>query len=161
MAFHHVLATLGREEKVRMLFADLTSEELAQRFIKPYEQGKSFFAGNELISPYDLRSIHIIRTQRSDKAERDDINRKEREAIDRFNMSGSGLVVISAGAGDEPREIAGVGEDLTHTLIKGPPGFRAKRWQGVPGAFKSMWGIVATIIGTVVSAGIVWWLKWR
>lgn len=161
MAFHHVLALLGPEKKTRMLFTDLTSKELAKRFITPYEQGQTFFAGNELISPHELQAIHIIRTQRSDKTERQEINRKEREAIDRLNASDSGLVVISAGAGNEPQDIASAGEDITHTLLKGPPGYRANRWQAMTGALKSVWGIATAVLGTVLAAGIVWWLNWR
>lgn len=161
MAFHHVLVFLGPEKKPRMLFADLTSRELATRFITPYEQGRPFFVGNELISPHDLRAIHIIRTQRSDKTEREEINRKDREGIDRINASGSRLVVIGAGAGNEPEDITGAGEDITHTLIKGPPGYRANRWRTTIGVLKSVWGIVAAVISTVLAAGIMWYLNWR
>lgn len=160
-AFHHVLATLGPDKTIRMLFTDLTKDELVKRFITPYEQGRPFFSGNELISPHELRSIHIIRTQRPDKTERDDINRKDLEKINRLNATGSGLVVISAGAGHEPQDIAEVGEDITHNLIQGPPGYRANRWQATIGALKSVWGIATAVISTVLAAGIVWWLNWR
>jgi hypothetical protein len=161
MAFHHVIATLGPGTQVRVLFTDLTSEELAKQFIRPYEQGKPFFAGHELISPHELRSIQIIRTQRPGRTERDEINRKDRDRIDRLNASGSGLVLISAGAGHEPEDIAEAGEDVTHTVIKGPPGFRANRWQPAAIAFRGVWGIVAAITSTVVAAGLIWWFRWR
>ena len=152
MAFHHVIATLGTDRQVRVLFADLTLEELAKQFINPYEQGKPFFAGHELISPHELRSIHIIRTRSPDRTERDEINRKDRERNDRLNARGSGLVLISGGAGHAPEDIAEVGEDITHSVIKGPPGYRANQWQPAVIAFRSVWGIVATVI----AAGLIW-----
>jgi len=161
MAFHHVIATIGPEQKLRVLFADLTSEQLAERFVRPYEQGKSFFSGHELISPHDLRSIHIIRTQRPDRTERDEICRKEREQIDRLNASGSDLVMISVGTGNEPGDITAAGEDITHTVIKGPPGFNANRGQVAASVFKWTVGIVAAVIGSVVAAGILARLNWR
>ena len=161
MAFHHVFATLGPEKQARMLFVDLTSKELVKQFIKPYEQGKPFFAGHELISPHNLRSIHIIRTRGLDRTERDEINRKDRERIDRLNASGSGLVLISAGAGHAPEDIAEAGEDITHSVIKGPPGFRANRWQPAVSAFKVIAGIVAAVVATVAAAGLVWRFGWN
>ena len=161
MAFHHVIATLGPGTQVRVLFTDLTSEELAKQFIRPYEQGKPFFAGHELISPHELRSIHIIRTRSPDRTERDEINRKDRERNDRLNARGSGLVLISGGAGHAPEDIAEVGEDITHSVIKGPPGFRANRWQPAVSAFKVIAGIVAAVVATVAAAGLVWRFGWN
>jgi hypothetical protein len=160
-SFHHVLATLGSDKQVRVLFADLTGDELKQQFIKPYERGKSFFAGHDLISPHELRSIKIIRTRRPDEAEREELNRRDRERIEEFNAAGPGLVLIGGAAGHEPGDIAEVGEDITHTVIKGPPGFRANRWQPAVVALSGVWGIVAAVVSAVVGAGLVFWLNWR
>lgn len=156
MTYHHVIAKVGAEEKFRVLFTDLTVEELVERFVKPYEKGNSFFSGNDLISPNYLRSVQVIRTERQNEVERDEINRKDRESIDRLNNSDSGVFIVSIGGGYEPQDIAGAGEDLTHTFIKGHPGFKAGRWD--PSIKVTAW--VGGIIATVVAAGIVKWLGW-
>ena len=156
MAFHHVIAKVGSEEKHRILFADLSGEALKERFIRPYEKGKPFFSGNDLISPNDLRSVQIIRTERTEEVERDEINRKDRESIDRLNDPSSGVFFLSVGGGYEPQDIAKVGEDLTHTFIKGHPGFKAGQW--APWVKSIAW--FGGIIATVAAAGLVKWLGW-
>ena len=79
---------------------------MCERFVKPYEKGNPFFSGNDLISPNDLRSVQIIRTERQNEVERDEINRKDRERIDRLNNSDSGVFFVSIGGGYEPQDIA-------------------------------------------------------
>lgn len=106
MSYHHVIAKVGTEEKSRELFTDLTVAELSERFVKPYEKGTSFFSGNNLISPNDLRSVQIIRTERKNEVERDEINRKDRERIDQLNNSSSSVFIVSVGRGYEPQDIA-------------------------------------------------------
>lgn len=156
MTYHHVIAKVGAENKFRKLFSDLSAKALRECFINPYEKGESFFSGNDLISPSDLRSIQIIRTDRSEEIERDEINRKDRAKIDELNNSSSGVFLVSVGGGYEPQDISEVGEDITHTLIKGAPGFKAGRWDP---SMKAI-GWIAGIIATVVAAGIVKWLGW-
>lgn len=156
MAYHHVIAKIGSEEKLRILFSDLSVEELSERFIKPYEKDTSFFSENCLISPKELQSVQIVRTERPDAMERDEINRKDLESIDRFNDSSSDVHFVSIGGGYQPQDISEVGEDLTHSFIHGPPGFRARRWEP---PLKAV-GWVAGIIATVAAAGIVKWLGW-
>ncbi|GAB5605378.1 hypothetical protein [Sideroxyarcus sp. TK5] len=156
MPYHHVIAKVGTEVKFRELFTDLTFEDLSERFVKPYEKGTSFFSGNDLISPNDLRSVQIIRTERKNEVERDEINRKDRESIDRLNNSSSSVFIVSVGGGYEPQDIAEAGEDLTHTFIKGHPGFKAGRWD--PSIKVVAW--VGGIVATVIAAGIVKWLGW-
>ncbi|MEN5425464.1 hypothetical protein ABE522_03690 [Stenotrophomonas pennii] len=131
MPFHHVIAKVGPEDKSRVLFADLSVDELKKRFIQPYEKGVAFFSGNDLTRPTDLRSIQIIRTDRPDQIERDEINRKEREHINRLNGSNSDIFFVSVGGGYQPQDIAEVGADLTHDFIRGHAGFKA----GQVGAF--------------------------
>ena len=156
MPYYHVIAKVGTEEKFHILFTDLTVEELSARFVKPYEQGTTFFSGNDLISPNDLRSVQIIRTERENEVERDEINRKDRESIDRLNNSSSGVCIVSVGGGYEPQDIADAGEDLTHPFIKGHPGFKTGRWE--PSIKVIAW--VGGIVATVAAAGIVKWFGW-
>lgn len=156
MSYHHVIAKVGTEEKFRVLFSDLTVKELNERFVKPYEKGTPFFSGNDLISPNDLRSVQIIRTERQNEVERDQINRKDRESINQLNNSSSRVFIVSVGGGYEPQDIAEAGEDLTHTFIKGHPGFKAGGWE--PSIIVIAWA--GGIAATVVAAGIVKWLGW-
>jgi hypothetical protein len=156
MPYHHVIAKIGAEEKFRVLFTDLTIGELGERFIKPYEKGHPFFSVNDLISPNDLRSVKIIRTERQNEVERNEMNRKDRESVDRLNDSDSGIFFVSIGVGYEPQDISEAGEDLTHTFIKGHPGFKAGRWGPSMKVIAWAGGIIATVVG----AGIVKWLGW-
>ena len=156
MSFHHVIAKVGAEDKPRVLFADLSADGLKQKFVRPYEKGEAFFSGNDLISPTNLRSVQIIRTERLEETERDEINCKDRESIDRLNSSSPGVFFVSIGGGYEPGDITEVGVDVTHDFIKGPPGFKAGKWEPSKKALAWIGGIVAT----VVAAGVVKWLGW-
>lgn len=156
MTYHHVIAKVGAQDKFRCLFSDLSSEALHERFIKPYEKGHSFFSGNDLISPADLRSIQIILTTRTDQIERDEINRKDREHIDELNRSSDGIFIASIGGGYAPQDIAEVGKDLTHELIKGPPGYKQSHWALSQNAI----GWISGIVASVLAAGLVKWFGW-
>lgn len=156
MSFHHVIAKVGSEDKPRVLFADLSSDALKEKFVRSYEKGQAFFSGNDLISPTSLLSVQIIRTDRPEETERDEINRKDRERIDCINNSSPGVFFVSIGGGYEPEDIAEAGEDVTHDFIKGPPGFKSGKWEPSKKALAWIGGIVAT----VVAAGVVKWLGW-
>lgn len=156
MPYYHVIAKINAENKYQCLFADLSVGDLKKNFIRPYERGKSFFSGNDLFSSLDLRSVQIIRTEHPDKLERDEINRKDREQIDEINRRGE-LVIFSFGGGYEPEDIARAGEDLTHSFIKGPPGFKANKFVPSVKAF----GWIAGVISAVIIAGLIKWLGWK
>lgn len=156
MPFFHVIGKASSEDKFSCLFSDLSSEDLTKKFVAPYEKGEKFFSGNDIYSPADLRSIKIIKTAQTDQVERDKINRKHLEEIDKINRSGQHAFFISTGGGYEPEDIAEAGEDVTHSLIKGPPGFKAGKF-GAPLKAAS-W--IGGIIATVVAAGIAKWLGW-
>ncbi len=155
MTYHHVIAKVGSEDKYRSLFLDLSASELSEKFLTPYEKGVAFFSGNDLISPSELRSVQIIRTERNEEAERDELNRISLAQIDEINRSGS-VTFISAGSGYFPEDIADAGEDVTRALIKGPPGHKAGRW--APSLL--VFGWIAGIAATVAAAGLVHWLGW-
>ena len=156
MSHYHVIAKLDSERELRVLFVDLDVATLNERFVKPYEKGIPFFSGNDLISPTTMRSLQIVRTERPDAVERDDINRKDRESIDRLNEPGSGVFFLSVGGGYEPQDIAEAGVDVTREFIKGHPGFKAGWWQ--PSMKVMAW--VGGIFASVVAAGISKWLGW-
>lgn len=156
MPYHHVIAKLAGAEKGLCLFSDLSTSELKRRFIVCYEKGESFFSGNDLISPADLRSVQIVRTAHPEAEEREAINRQSLAQIDEMNRSGSDLFFLSLGSGYEPADIALAGEDVTRSFISGPPGTRAYRSANM----RRIVGWVGTIVATVLAAGVVKWLGW-
>lgn len=156
MGYYHVIAKVGADAKIRCLFSDLSYEELREQFMKPYERGRSCFSGNDLISPYGLASVEVVSTESSDQVEREEINRVDRKRIDEFNRNSFHAVLISVGGGYEPEDIARAGNDITHTLIKGPPGFRSHTLH----VSKKVGAWIAGIIATVVATGIAKWLGW-
>jgi hypothetical protein len=155
MPFFHINAKVGKDEKLRSLFKDLSADELKARFIKPFEKGIYFFCGNDLIAPSDLRTIQIIRTERQDKVERDEINIKDLESIRQLNNSRTGVVFISAGRGYEPQDIAEVGTDVTHTYLKGPPGFKSHWWESRKKEIAWFVGIVVGLFSVVKLLGFL------
>lgn len=156
MPYHHVIAKIGTDDRYRPLFSDLSATELQQRFVIHYERNASFFSGNDLIAPSDLRSLKIVRTERPDQTEREEINRADRAHIDEMNRTSNGIFLVSAGGGYAPEDIEQAGEDVTHSFIKGPPGFKSGRF--APSLKVIAW--IGGIIATVVAAGIIKWLGW-
>ncbi len=156
MAYHHVIAKVGQSDKFRVLFADLSLADLKDRFLAPYERGRSFFSGNDLVAPSDLRSVQVVRTERTEQEERERINNESLAQIDKINRESDGVVFISPGSGYDSEDIAEAGEDVTHSVIKGPPGFRAGKWSKP--AKVLAW--VAGIVAVVIAAGVIKWLGW-
>lgn len=156
MTYHHVIAKVGSGDKFRCLFSDISAADLRKKFILPYERGTGFFCGSDLISPAEIRSLKIVRTNNPDEVERAEINRADQARIDEFNRTSGGLTIIGFGGGYEPEDIEGAGEDVTHVLIKGPPGFKAGRWA----PSKKVMGWFFGILASVVAAGAAKWLGW-
>lgn len=156
MTYFHIIAKVGSEDKFTCLFSDLSPDDLAEKFVKPYEKGQKFFSGNDIYSPADLRSIMIVKTVQTDQIERNEINRKHLNQINEINCISQHVVFISPGGGYEPEDIAEAGEDVTHSFIKGPPGFKA----GASNAQLKAASWIGGIIAAVVAAGIAKWLNW-
>jgi len=156
MAYHHVIAKVGQSDKLRILFADLSLPDLRARFVAPYELGRSFFSDNGLITPSDLRSVQVIKTERTEQEERERLNNESLARIDKINRESEGLGFISPGSGYDPEDIAEAGEDVTHAVIKGPPGFRAGKWSTPVKVLAWVAGIGAAVI----AAGVIKWLGW-
>ncbi|WON75340.1 hypothetical protein [Nitrosospira sp. Is2] len=66
------------------------------------------------------------------------------------------LVFISPGSGYNAEDIAEAGEDMTHSFIKGPPGFKAGRFVFSAKIFS--W--ITEVLAAVVGARIAKWLGW-
>ncbi|MEN1943218.1 hypothetical protein WCE55_05060 [Luteimonas sp. MJ293] len=156
MTFYHVIAKTAAEDKFHCLFSDLSVVDLKKKFVRPYELGRTFFSGNDLFSPSDLRAVQIVRTPRPDQVERDEINRKDREHINKINRESPHVFFVSVGGGYSPEDIAQAGDDVTHSFIKGPPGFKSGKFMP---SFKVLsW--VGGIAAAVIAAGLAKWLGW-
>lgn len=156
MPYFHVIGKLNYSDEARVLFSDLSQEDLKRDFIKPYERGSTFFSGSELIDSRTITQIRIIETPRVEALEREEINRADLKSIDEMNRQSSGVVLLSLGAGYEPEDIAEAGEDVSRQFIKGAPGFK----RGFASHITPMFGWMAGIISAVIASGISKWLGW-
>jgi hypothetical protein len=156
MSYYHVIAKVHPQDRYRCLFSDLSVAELKAQFLRHYELGKPFFSGNDLISPADLKSVHVVRTNRMEETERDEINRANKARIDELNRSSEHLVFLNFGGGYEPEDILEAGEDVTHSLIGGPPGYKTGS-HAVP---SKVLGWMVGILATVFAAGLIKWFGW-
>ena len=156
MSYYHVIAKTTKNDKYFCLFADLSATELVTRLVKPYEKGTTFFSGSDLHAPTDLSSLKIVKTERPDQVERDDLNQKDRENIDEINRSSPHVTFISAGGGYDAEDIEEAGDDVTQSFIKGPPGFKANRFTPPLKVLGWIGGVAAAVIAT----GIAKWLGW-
>ncbi|MET3928579.1 hypothetical protein L3D22_01175 [Lysobacter soli] len=154
MEYYHVIAKLEGEQRFRVLFVDLNVWNLKRRFISPYDRGKSFFVGNELIDSNKICHVQIIRTTDPNEIVRKEINRIDNQRIDAWNRESHGVFFVTAGAGHEPEDIAMGGDDVTKEFIAGQPGHRA--WP-LPGGWL---GWVSGLASAVMAAGIAKFLGW-
>jgi hypothetical protein len=154
MEYFHVIAKLEGEQRFRTLFADLNVWDLKRHFVSPYDHGKSFFVGNELIDSNKIRHVQIIRTTEPEEAVRKEINRVDNQRIDAWNRESHGVFFVTVGAGHDPEDIAMGGGDVTKEFITGQPGHRA--WS-MPGGWL---GWVGGVVGAVLAAGVAKSFGW-
>lgn len=156
MPYFHVIGKLNHSSETRVLLADLSKDALLRQFIAPYEKGNTFFCDNDLIDPNTLTHVKIIETTSTEAAERDKINRTDRENIDSINRESSGIFFLSIGGGYAPEDIAEAGNDVTSKFIKGAPGFKSGNSQKlIP-----LIGWTAGIVSAVIASGVAKWLGW-
>ncbi len=107
---YHVRITPRSDRSHDEVRLDLTREQLEERFLIPYREGRSIVIGGRTIPPDDIERIRITLTDQPSE-ELLPIVRAERES--------SGVVAL--GISDE-WEVAYRGRDVTDELIAGPPG---------------------------------------
>jgi hypothetical protein len=152
--FYQVLGAIG-DRKTEMLFSDLSAKELHKQFVVPYRRGRTFFAGTSVVAPAELRKVRIIETPVKEAAARDRINRDSLADIEEMNRT-SNLLIISAGQGYEPEDIAEAGSDVTRTFLRGGPGSST----GLLGLSKNAAGWLLGVVASVLAAGLAKWLGW-
>lgn len=152
--FYQVLAALG-DRKTEMLFSDLTAEKLYQNFVTPYKRGKSFFAGNMIVNPSELRKVQIIETRITEAEARDRINRESLADIAEMNRT-SDFMIISPGRGYDPEDVTEAGVDVTAAFLRGGPGSS----KGLHAKAKTAGVWLLTIVASVVAAGLAKLFGW-
>lgn len=157
MPYLHVLASFAEApDKPKVLFSDLSEDQLKERFVKPYKKGRDFLVANEVVRVAQLRKCHIVRTERTEEIERAEFNAKDRARIDEINRQPGGVVFISLAGGYEPEDLIEIGTDVTGAYILGAPGYGARG--GVLGAvFNHPW--VLRVGGSLIAAGLLWLAK--
>jgi hypothetical protein len=158
MAYYHVMLTFqSAPDKVRCIFIDLTERDLRTRFLLPYSKGQRFLCGNEVVEPFTIKKVRLVKTARASTAELKDIQDKHWREVEEFNRN-SPIVLMSVGPGHEVEDIAEAGEDVTAQFISGPPG-QGKPWTVVSAVLNHPW---VSAIGTgLVVAAVAYWLGWH
>jgi hypothetical protein len=152
--FYHVLAAIG-DGKVQMLFSDLSSAELNRSFVKQYRRGQTFFAGQQLVKPSELRTVQVVETSEREATARERLNRDDLARIDALNRS-SNIVFISPGIGYEPEDLVEAGADVTREYLTRGPGSSPTLF----GISKSVLLWILGIVAAAVSTGLAKWLGW-
>jgi len=138
-------------------------------FLVPYEQGRDFLSGNNVVRVRDMSSVQIITTNRDATTEREAIQKRSWAEIDKINRQSESVVFISTGRGYDPEDIAEAGVDVTATYIKGPPGHAQEILRSMPSDMaptsnasiaSRLLPWLATIAGGLVVAGAAKWLGW-
>lgn len=156
--FYHILLSLEPEPtKLRSILVNLSERELMDKFLVPYRKGKNIVCANEIIPVANIRKLHIVRTARDNESERVALQERSFKEIQEFNRQSRSVVLISPGRGYDPEDILEVGEDVTNTVVAGPPG-HASSPNPVIGILSNPW-VVAIGTGLIVAA-VVWWLGW-
>jgi hypothetical protein len=157
-SFHHVLLSLSdSSDGMRCILSDLSATELRKKFVKPYRKGNSIFLDNVVLPLAQTKTVQIVRTRNTSEVERTVLRDKTRRQIDELNRTSPSVVLISAGRGHDPEDIAECGEDVTAEYILGPPGHAASGF--IAKVILHPWVLA---IGTgLILAGLVTWLKWK
>jgi predicted nucleotide-binding protein len=119
---YHVRVTPKSDRSREEVRLDLSRLELDDRFLHPYEEGRPIVIGGRTIPPDDIERIRISYTEETSS-----------ELLPRIQAERAASDVISLLSDDW--YIAASGEDVTDTLITGPPGsgLETRSERGGPG----------------------------
>jgi hypothetical protein len=123
MPFHHVLVELKSEpKKLRCILSDLSEDELAGKFLRPYRQKRDIVCDRETIRFSQIRKLHIVRTEHQNATERDVLRDQISKEIEKFNWQSDSVMLFNVSRGNAPEDILRIGEDVTAVIISGPLG---------------------------------------
>ena len=156
MAFFHVLLTFfDAPQEARCVLMDLSEHDLKKQFLQPYSRGTTMLAGSEVVDTMNIHSTTIIKTDRTNEEEREDIQESSRKHLDEMNRQG-GLFFLGSPHGYAPEDIVEAGVDVTKTYINTPPGHG--RTSVLSAVLTHPW--VSAIATGLVVAGLVKALGW-
>ena len=157
MAFHHVLLTLNEApSKPRCVLSDLSAEQLEKQFLFPYRKGKNILCGNQVIHVTNIKSVQIIRTEKTSELELAVIQDRSFKEMQEFNRRSDSFIIISPGRGYDAEDIVEAGEHITSQHIIGTPGHGTS--SSLLKLLNNQW-VVAIGTGLIVAA-LVWWFGW-
>ena len=115
MTYYHVRIRIKTEPAVDYVYLDFSREDLEDRVISPYRDGRTLFLGGMIIAPIDLLEILITQTSQD--------STQVRKQIESKNISG----IARASIGHSMNwRIADAGENITDQLIQSRPGVEMK-----------------------------------
>ena len=118
---YHVRITLKSDPGHDEVKLDLSEDQLKERILIAYEEGRPIVIGGTTISPDDIQRVRITRTDQSSE-QLIPMVRAERQA--------STLITMTS----DEWYVAEKGKDVTDDFIKGPPGSGITQSAGKQGA---------------------------
>jgi predicted nucleotide-binding protein len=106
---YHVRITPRSDRSEDEVKLDLTKEQLEERFLRPYREGRPITIGGKTIAPDDIERIHINYT---------DENSEQLLPTIRAERARSGIIAMIS----DEWYVTDRGRDVTDDLITGPPG---------------------------------------
>lgn len=160
MSYFHVLLQLGESSQdTRCVLWDLSEKQMKSQFVDPYRKGRDLLCGSEVVKLSSIRRVRIVRTERTNEAERADIQTRSKREIDEMNRGGE-PIIISFGRGYHKEDIAEAGREVTEDYIGGTPGYASTNT--FLRTVNNPWviGVVSGLVVTLLGAFIVWKLGW-
>ena len=81
------------------MLSDLSENELRKQFLGPYQSGKNFLLGNEVVQVSHINKVSIVKTDKNSANELKEIQDKSWKEIQGFNRTSDSIVLISPGRG--------------------------------------------------------------
>jgi predicted nucleotide-binding protein len=129
MPFHVRVTPKGKGATTDEVRLDLTREQLEDRFLKPYREGRPIVIGGRTISASELERIRISHSEESSEVLLPVVREKQRRS--------NAITFIS-----DDWYVANEGKDVTDEYITGPPGQAIDVRLGKPDEGKSVNEIV-------------------
>ncbi|EHU4959477.1 hypothetical protein MOU92_000011 [Vibrio parahaemolyticus] len=156
MSNYHVLIKEKDSDSWICLFKDLSEPELFAKFVLPYKKGVRLLVSGSVIETRSLKSIRVISTRFSHKAELQKLQERSRKEIDDFN-TGSPIVLISPGDGYQDSEIKDCGDDVTDQFLTSAAGevqetSSVKKLVGSSMFSQTVVAVIGTVVGGLILA---------
>ena len=119
MAYYHVRVTPKSAPSEVEVKLDLTLEDLTERFVGPYREGRPIVINGRTISSNEIERIRISKADQDSAHVGKIVQAAQRRRAERG--------ILNVGGPSTAQRIANKGEDVTDEFITGPPGFGTQR----------------------------------